>query len=439
MIRSLAPVWALLLSTAILLVSSGLMGTLLPLRGGLEGFRTAEIALFGFGYYGGFVLGCLLCPYVVRQAGHIRAFVVFASGASAAPLIHAIAVEPSVWVLLRAVTGFCFAGIHMIIESWLNARATNQTRGGIMSAYTMVNLTAMIGGQALLIVAPAEQFTLFAIASLLLSLALMPVALTSAVQPPPVTAVTLRVARLFRLSPASLVGAFTVGIANGVFWALGPVYALEIGFTSQTIAAFVSAFILGGAIGQWPLGRLSDRIDRRYVIMAGLLIAALAEIGLFAVAAFDFGGVAASLAFKLTLAFLLGTFALPIYAVCAAHLNDVVASDEFLEAVGGLLLIFGLGAAIGPLLASGIATVHGVATVFALTAAVRLLAGAYVFYRKFQTEVPDEAKEDFIPAPRTTPVAYELDPRTATENEETAAAAGPDWLRPDGEPAGERG
>ena len=260
--RTLAPVLSLLLATAILLTGNGLQGTLIPIRADIEHFATTTVGLIGSVYFAGFMAGCILGPVLVKRAGHIRTFAALAALASIVPLVHALVIEPVVWGAMRALNGFCFAGLYMVIESWLNERATNETRGSLLSVYLMVNLSSLTLGQLLLNAAPPSQFTLFAACSILTSLALVPVSLTTSVQPAPVGSTRIDVRKLYSLSPVGLMGSFVVGVANAPFWTLGPVFAKDSGLDLKGVSFFMVAAIFGGAIAQIPIGRLSDRSDQ---------------------------------------------------------------------------------------------------------------------------------------------------------------------------------
>ena len=276
MASALAPVAALLLSCAILLMGNGLQGTLLPVRGLLENFSDTDIGIMGAAYFLGFGAGCLLGPHAVRRVGHIRAFTAVVALASTVALAHALILNPFVWWPFRAVTGFCFAVIFMTIESWLNEKSTNETRGLVFSVYTMINLTVITIGQLMLTLASPAAFTLFAVSSILVSLAAVPVAMTRAPAPAPISSVRIRPRHLFRLSPVGCLGGFAVGAVSGAFWSLAPTFAQRTLADLDAIAIFMSITVIAGAVGQWPLGRLSDRMDRRTLIIVACLGACFA-------------------------------------------------------------------------------------------------------------------------------------------------------------------
>jgi len=371
---TLMPVAALLLSVAILLMGNGLQGVLLPIRAGIEEFTTFEIGVLGSSYYLGFVIGCILGPRVVRRVGHVRAFAAMVSVASSIALLHALMTDPVLWWLLRGVTGFCFATLFMIVESWLNERSTNQTRGRVFSIYTIINLTVITLGQLMVTLHNPAAFPLFALASILVSMAVVPVALSTAPSPAPIGEVRFRFWRLFGISPVGFVGCIAVGAVNGAFWALGPVFAQGSGLNVTGIAYFMSITVIGGAIGQWPLGFASDQTDRRIVIIAACAAGALASAGMVFLHDFWDLGI-------FVFAYMFGMFAFPIYSLSAAHMNDSVASDEYVEAASGLLLLFGVGAGVGPLIASALMTYLGTSGLFIFAASIHVALAVFAFQR----------------------------------------------------------
>ena len=379
---ALAPVAALLFSVSLLLMGNGLQGTLLPVRGNIEAFSAIELGLLGTAYFLGFTFGCMHGPLLVRRSGHIRAYLAMTALASVVALLHALYVDPVAWWALRAVAGYCFAILYIVIESWLNACSNNRTRGTVFSVYTAINLTVITAGQMMLGFADPETFSLFAFAAILVSLAALPVAFTRSSSPVQPELVHPRIAKLFRISPVGVAGCFAVGLANGAFWALGPVFAQNEGFGVNEIAVFMSAVVLGGAVAQWPLGGLSDRVDRRLIMIAAASIAMLAGLVLMLIPETDrMAMVIAGAVF--------GAGAFPLYAIAVAHANDYADASESVEVSSGLLLVYGVGAAIGPLLASMWGEIaHGPALFF-FTALVHLMLIGYVFWRISQREPPE--------------------------------------------------
>jgi MFS family permease len=254
MIATLAPVSALLLSVVFLLMGNGLQGTLLPVRAQLELFSTGDIGILGSFYFLGFASGCYFGPHLVRRVGHIRAFAAMVSLASTATLVNVLVLEPLFWWPVRAITGFCFAVLYMVIESWLNEKSTNEIRGLVFSIYTIINLVVLTIGQMMLTLADPKAFPLFAVASILVSLAALPVALTKAPAPAPapIASVKIRVRYLYNASPVGFIGALVVGLANGSFWLLAPVFAQTNSAVvgASGIAMFMSISVIAGAMGQ---------------------------------------------------------------------------------------------------------------------------------------------------------------------------------------------
>lgn len=407
-VKALLPtVSALLFSVAILVTGNGLQWTLIPVRANLEGFEPIEIGLLGSSYYLGFALGCLLGGSVIQRVGHIRAFTALTAVASTAVMIHALTSNPTVWWGLRAMTGFCFAGLYLVIESWLNERASNENRGLVMGIYTMINLSVTIVGQMMLTLADPADFPLFALASILISLAAVPVALTAAHPPARLLQSRLRPVKLYSKSPVGVVGVLLAGIATGAFWSLGPAYAIALGANTAEVAVFMSVAVLGGALVQWPVGRLSDRCDRRIVVVglcaAGVLAAltlALANIEQRAVVS--------------VLVAVFGASAMPLYAISAAHAFDHIEAADTVETSSGLLLANGLGAIAGPIAPASLMGFAGPGGLFVATASAHLVLAAFVLWRiRTSRPVPKEERSEFDLA-TTAPTMVALPPK---ENE----------------------
>ncbi len=390
MSATFAQIAALLLSAAILLMGNGLQLTLLPLRAQVEAFSTIQIGIIGSAYYIGFAAGCFWGPHLVKRVGHIRTFTAMVAITSAAPLIHNIWLSAVVWWLLRAASGFCLAALFMIIESWINEKATNENRGVVFSVYTIISLTVVTLGQLMINISTIESFVLFSVASVLVSLAAVPLSLSKATAPAQVQTVRIRLIFLFRLSPVGVIGALFVGMQQGAFWSLGPVFAERIGLDTLAITLFMSTAVLGGAIGQWPLGKLSDKIDRRKVLVGACVAAAAISIIIRFVYPTLGEGV-------LLLTLLWGITAFPLYSICAAHMNDHVEEGGFVEASSGLLLIFAIGAILGPLIVSPLMTLRTPYALFGCIAAFQLLLAVFAVYRmRVRERVPESERGDFV-------------------------------------------
>lgn len=434
--KAFAPIAALLSSVALLGMGNGLQGTLLPVRAQVERFGTLEVGILGASYFLGFAAGCVLGPYVVRRVGHIRTFTAMVSLASAAVLAHAVILIPAVWWLCRALTGLCLAMLFMVIESWLNEKATNENRGFTFSIYTIISLTVAMIGQMMLTLDDPGEFGLFAAASILVSLAALPVALTRAEAPAPLSAVRIRIAHLFACSPVGFVGAATVGLTGGAFWSLAPVFVHSHPFSegSDTVAAFMSVAVVAGAIGQWPLGRMSDRMDRRGVALRATIGAAM-----FGAAMAMFGEMWAGGLF--VFCFLFGFFSIPLYTLCAAHMNDSVETGGFVEASSGLLLVYAAGAVGGSVLGSLMMRLLGPNGLFYFTATVHGAFAVFVVVRMRLRPPPQEhQREPFADSIRLAHTVAIIDPLgTETENgavEEAQGTPQADATEPGGQTRG---
>ena len=399
---------AILFSVAFLLAGNGLVTTLTPLRAHFEGFSHLAIGALGSFYYVGFVLGCLAGPRVLARVGHIRAFSVAAALAAAAVLLQSLLIVPVAWFVIRAGFGFCAANIYMALESWLNDRATNQTRGRILAAYVIVTLTFLTLGQWLLLLASPTGFKLFTVAAIAYICCLVPVGLTRLPQPVPQPVPPFRVRRLINVAPVGVAGVMTVGLANGAFWALAPVYAQLLGFRTSGIAAFMSTFIIGGALIQLPLAKFSDRSDRRWLI--ALACGSAAVFGIVLALLGRHGIKSPMLLYPAAFAF--GAAMLPLYSLSIAHANDRMQRSEFVEASATLLLINALASVAGPILGATITARFGMPALFFYTASVHVVMTIVTILRTASAAAPKEGQGHYVPVPQlASPTMLELDPR----------------------------
>ena len=375
MIRAIASVASLLFGAAILLTGQGLQGTLIPVRATLENFSTISIGLMGATYFLGFTYGCWKGSVLIRGVGHVRVFAAMTATASAIPLLHGLWVNPWIWSSLRFVTGFCFAILYLVIESWLNERSTNENRASVFSAYILINMTVLGVGQQMLLFYDPLDLNLFALASVLVSLAAVPVALSRSENPRPIEDAKLNFRYLYKNSTVGMLGSLVCGLANGSFWALAPVFSVTYSGDISLTANFMTAVVFGGAVGQWPLGWLSDQTDRRIVLggiaFAGVIISA--TIWLMAPQLSSTG--------LIILAALWGAVAFPIYSISVAHANDRADAGNFVMVSAGLLLMYGIGAIIGPFIASMMMTFGSPGYLFLFTGIVHLLLAIYVMTR----------------------------------------------------------
>ncbi len=405
MIATVVSIYSLLLATAIMLLGSGLLGTLLGVRAGIEHFSAAVTGIIMSGYFVGFVIGSYRGPGIVRRVGHIRTFTAFAAIAAACVIVHGLLVNPYVWWVLRVITGICMVGLYLVIESWLSGQAESSRRGKIFAAYMGVNLFALGLGQFLFLIYGAQDVASFALVALFLSLALVPVALTRMPEPPPVEMPHLRLRRLITISPLGTAGALCTGLGNGAFWGMAPLFGHDIGLSDAGVATFMAAVILGGAVLQWPIGHFSDRHDRRAILALVALFSATAAGFVFLSARGVFPGLGAG-------AILFGGFSFSVYSLAVAHTNDHINRSEVLEATQGLLLLNGIGAAIGPLFAGLLVESFGPRSLFAYLTIPYGLLGLFALYRmRVSPPVPLDDQSEFVMMARTATVAAELDPR----------------------------
>lgn len=343
----LAPVAALLLSVALLLLGNGLLGTLLVVRAGQENFPNCIIGAMMSAYFTGYTIGALFLPRVIVSVGHVRTFAGFAAIASMTALLHITLIEPWAWIPLRMVTGFAYAGMILATESWLNAHAVPSTRGQLLSIFGVVSMGAWALGQALLNVASPDGVVLFLIVSLLISAAVVPITLLPSRLPAEVEQEPVPFRDLLFVSPLAATGVFLAGLAIGGFWGMGPNFAQRIGLDVGGISAFMAAVLGGTLVVQWPLGWLSDRMPRNLIIAGASLGSAAAAVGIALAAQ-------APLPVLLVAGALFGGFGIPIYSLCVAVANDDLPAGRLLGTARGLLLLNGLGTAAGPL-AGGLA------------------------------------------------------------------------------------
>ncbi|MCC6203660.1 MAG: MFS transporter [Hyphomicrobiales bacterium] len=414
MFATYRPIFSLLRGTAFLLAASGLHGLLLPLRGQAEGFSTLSLGLMGTAWAGGFVAGCFFAPRLVRQAGHVRAFGAFAASAAIVALLTGLIIGEAVWIMLRAFTGFVMAGAFMIIESWLNEKATNENRGTVFGLYMMVTYGSIMVGQMIVAMGDVRQDSLFMVAGIFFCLALIPTAVSSQASPQPLQDVRLDLAGLYATSPVSFVACLLIGVANGAWGTLGAVYGAQIGISTAEIALMMSLVVVAGAALQMPVGRLSDRTDRRYVLIGAAAAAAVVGIVIFLFTP-------RSGAFVIAMTAAYGAFAYTLYSLAVAHANDHARPEDFVKVSGGLLLLYGFGTIIGPIIGSTLMTTMRPESLFLASAFAHVLLAGYAARRiSRRAPVPVDEREAFktMPADRAvTPEATRLDPRTRPEQE----------------------
>jgi MFS family permease len=396
-IRSSAP---LLLSTAFLLMGVSLLHTHIALQGRTLGFSVAMIGVLTSAYYAGFLVGTFTIPQLIHRIGHIRSFAFCTALLTLVVLVQALDPAYEVWLVLRVLQGMMLVGLYAIIESWLNAAAESTHRSSVFAIYMMVNLGASAAAQQFLRVR-GEGFVLFCVVAILFCIASLPVVASRQPQPQLRSIPRVQIRRLFRLAPTALVSALLSGLALGAFWGLLPLYAAARGLGVGGIGTYMSVAIAGGVVLQWPLGRFSDRIDRRLALSLISVTAALAALVNLLLP--DVGGVAA-----MVVIFLFGGMSFTLYPIAVAHLVDYVDRDELLAASSTVLLLNGVGSAVGPLVAGALMNLLQPQLLFVWFAALDAMIAGYAFYRFIHRKREVTPDDNFVPLVNTTPSSLNL-------------------------------
>ncbi|MEZ5500016.1 MAG: MFS transporter [Steroidobacteraceae bacterium] len=399
---TLGATWTLLLGMALLMLGGGLQGTLVALRATLEGYSTLVTGLILAAYYVGYVAGSAAAPRLVRDVGHIRVFAAFCALAAVVVLSMTFLIAAPLWIALRFVSGFCFAGLYVVAESWLNDQSSATQRGALLAVYMLICFGGQGLGQLLLNLADPASVELFMLVAILIALALVPMALASRTAPAPRAAVAVRVTELYRMSPLGVVGVTMSGAISGCLFSLGAVYVARLGFDAAEVASFMAAAILAACLTQLPVGRLSDRVDRRFVLVAACVLSAAAALS----AAQD---IARGGAWLLPLIGIYGGFSLTLYALNLAHINDQLSDAQMLSASGTIVLLNGAGAAVGPVLVAAIMQKAGNGSFLYLLAAMHISLAAFSLYRIVRrAPVPAPQKSPFVSTPPGTSSSGEL-------------------------------
>lgn len=407
----------LLASTVFLLMGVGLLHTHIALAGSTLGFSVAMIGVLTSAYYAGFLVGTYTIPRLTHRIGHIRTFAFCTALVTLVVLVQALDPAYGVWLVLRMLQGMLLVGLYAIIESWLNASAEPGHRSSVFAVYMMVNLGASAAAQQLLRIR-GEAFVLFGVVAILFCAASLPVVTSRQPQPHIRSVPRVRIGHLFRLAPTALVSALLSGLALGAFWGLLPVYAAARGLDLAGIGTYMSVAIAGGVVLQWPLGRFSDRIDRRLALSLISAVAALAAlVNLFLPAA---GGAAA-----MVVIFAFGGMSFTLYPIAVAHLVDYVHHDELLSASSTVLLVNGVGSALGPLLAGTLMSLLGPKLLFVWFVVLDGALGSYAFYRFTHRKREVTAGDHFVPLVNTGATALDLHASDDAADEAAAEATGP--------------
>jgi len=397
-VRSIA---SLLLSHGLLLIGNGMIGTLLGLRSRLEGFSTEVTGFIMSGMFIGLLIGALYAVRVVAAVGHIRAFAAFASIMSVAVLAHVLYIDAIVWFALRLIAGFCMAGMVMVVESWVNERATNETRGQILSLYMIINYLGAGLGQFMLLIGDPAEFQLFIIASMVYSFALVPILLTRASAPRPTSRERMPFRELFQISPVGVFVTVCAGMINSSLIGMGPVFAKDSGLTIPEVSTFMAAVILGGMTLQFPIGRMSDKFDRRTV----LLIASVLTVSMALTVIWAIGQ---SVTVLIISAAVFGGFSFTILPLASSQVNDLADRERLVQVSAGLLIAYGIGASFGPIVAAQAMAALGPEGLFMYVIGAHAMLILFVIVRIIQRRRGGKAKAPFLPLGNTGVSSKEL-------------------------------
>jgi MFS family permease len=409
--------WTLLLGLLLLMLGNGLQGTLLGVRGALEGMTPGALSVVMSAYFLGLLIGARVTPLMIRRVGHVRVFAALASMISAGFILYAALPDPWVWAATRLVVGFCFCGVYIVAESWLNERATNETRGQAMSAYMLVQMVGIVSAQGLMTLADPGGYALFVLISVLVSLSVTPMLLSVSPAPAFDAAKRMSLRRLMQVSPLGCVGVFLLGGVFSAMFGMAAVYGALAGLTVPQISALVAAMYAGGLVTQWPMGWLSDRIDRRRLIV-GLCLAGFAASGLAALGP--------GYPLLLLLAAVVGGSVNPLYSVLIAHTNDFLEPSDMASASGGLLFLNGVGAVGGPLAVGLLMDRFGPGAFFLQMGGLMGLIALYGLWRMTRRPAKPavETGAHIAVLPSASPVAVEIATGIAAEISADLAADG---------------
>ncbi len=399
---AIRPLIPLLIAAGILLAGNGLQGTLIAVRGSAEGFSTFYIGAIGAGYFFGFMIGTLLVSRLLQAVGHIRLFSAMAAIAASGTLMLVLWVDPLAWFTLRVLMGFCFACLFATVDSWINSGVSNDIRAKVLSVYRLVDIACVTSSQFLIPVIGVDGFALFAIMTIMVTISIVPISLADRSNPRTPSQVTFSLNTVWRISPTACIGCIAIGLTGATFRLIGPVYAQEIGMSVASVATFMSAGILGGAVLQYPLGWLSDKYDRRFILIIATLGAAAAGFFLTNIAYTNYH-------LNLLGIFLFGAFSLPLYSLSAAHANDHATKDEFIQIAAGLMFFWSIGAIIGPVISSLLMESFGARVLFLFTSAIHLVLAIFTLIRmRARSGVPAIQRKKFAMLIRTSPMMMKL-------------------------------
>jgi MFS family permease len=404
------PLSPLLAAVALVVIGVGLLFSVMGIRANLSNFSSVTLGLVMSAYYVGFLVGSYFAPWLIRRIGHIRAFAALASMASTMPILHAMWVNPWFWGGLRLLTGLCVIGMYVVIESWLNSATPSKHRGKVFGTYMIVCSVAGAVGQWLILVGDKMSFVPFALVAIVFSVALLPITLSPQDEPDVEAAPRFSLRRLFQVSPLGVVGVTAAGVLTGAFFGMGAAFAQGAGLSDTNVASFMGATLLGGALFQWPVGHYSDKHDRRLVLFWVCLVGAGVAVATYLTSTMVRESmIEESLIF---LGVLLGGMIFTVYGLSVAYVNDLIPPEEVVETSTGLLLMYGVGAVLGPFLAGLVMSATDNAGFMLFLAAVMGLVALYVLKRlPVAAPVPDSEKADYVLSGQGSPSVIKLDPR----------------------------
>ena len=408
MLSVLSKTWALMIGILLLMIGNGLQGSLLGVRGSIEQIDPSLMGYIMSGYFVGFLGGSWVTPALLRNVGHIRVFAAYGSLVSAAFILYAAFVDPFFWFGMRVVVGFCFSGLYVVAESWINDLSDNRNRGQALSLYVLIQMLGVVTGQFLLNVADPAGYNLFVLISVLVSISFAPILLTVTPMPVFSTAKPMSISALFKASPLGCVGVLLLGGIFSAFFGMASVYGTQRGLSVGEISIFLSAIYIGGLLMQYPVGWLSDRIDRRLLIVGMTGIAAVASaIGALSGDGFNL---------LMVIAFTVGAFTNPLYALLLAHTNDHLDADQMASASGGLIFINGFGAMTGPVIVGYLLDLVGPPGFFWYIALLSILISGYTLFRMTRRQAVEETNP-YVPVTATaSAVAVEIAIEVAGED-----------------------
>ena len=412
MFTVLQKTWALFFGFALISLGHGLQGTLIGVRSVLEGFSFLSAGLIIAGYYVGYLTGALTIPIFLQRVGHIRVFAALASLASIAILLHSVFVHPYSWMFIRILTGVSLSGIYVIMESWLNEKSTNQTRGQLLSVYMIITFVFVGAGQFLLNLGDPAKVDLFILVSILLSFALLPILLSTTEQPNSESPKYFSLKEFYLVSPLGFVGALATGLSHSAVFGYGAIYASSINLTIFEVSLYMTIITSAGALSQWPIGYISDRIDRRVILVGVSFIAS--GLSLF----FIFANFM-PLPLFLLITGLFSIACLPMYSLAVAHTNDFLQPNEIVSASATFGILIGIGSIIGPLVVSSFMEILGPVGFYIYLFIIHGLLGLFGLYRMTQRTKPRDLESQYNPLPRNiSPAGMEMNPVTELTDDE---------------------